>query len=389
MKRVALLIETSRTYGRELLHGVRKYVTEHGPWSIFAEIRDLESKPPAWLREWDGDGILTRTVTQAMADAIKSVGVPAVELRATKLRHRFPFVGMNNQAVGNLCASYLMELGHQYFGVYELTTEQFFIERSQSFALKIHEHGFECHVFRQSANREKPQQWEKQQGLLVEWLKRLPKPIAILACTDQLGFWLLDACSRAKLLVPEQIAVLGVENDETLCSMSTPPLSSVRLGGERVGYEAAAMLDRWMSGKKPPKTPTLFPPLGIETRHSTDIVAVADPLLAQALKLVRNKACDGLRVDDILRAIPLSRSSLERGFRAVIGRSPNMEIHRVKMQRTAELLAMTDLTLDEIAARTAFAHKHYLATSFRKMFSMTPGQYRRSVRGGKSLPSRE
>ncbi len=383
MKRVALLIETSRAYGRELLRGVRKYVTEYGPWSIFAEIRDLESKPPAWLRDWDGDGILTRTATQAMADAIQAVKVPTIELRATKLNHRFPFVGMNNTAVGNMCADYLMERGHQHFGVYELTTEQFFIERSQSFASKIQEHGFECHVFRQSANREKPQQWEKQQGLLVEWLKRLPKPIAILACTDQLGFWLLDACSRAELLVPEQVSVLGVENDETLCTMSTPSLSSVRLGGERVGYQAAALLDQWINGKKPPKLPTLFPPVVIETRRSTDIFAVSDPLLAQALRLVRDKACDGIRVDDILDAIPLSRSSLERGFREVIGRSPNMELHRIKLQRASELLAMTDLTLDEIAAKTSFAHKHYLASSFRKLYGMTPGEYRRTVRNGK------
>ncbi len=248
MRRVAVLIETSRTYGRELLNGVRRYVTEHGPWSIFAEIRDLESKPPTWLRDWDGDGILTRTATQAMADAVQAVRVPTVELRATKLKHPFPFVGMDNTAIGKMCAEYLMERGYHHFGVYELTTEQFFEERSRSFADHLQEAGFECRVFRQSANRRKAMKWEKQQSLLVDWLRDLPKPIGILACTDQLGFWLLDACARAELHVPEQVAVLGVENDETLCSMSNPPLSSVRLGGERVGYEATAMLDRWISG---------------------------------------------------------------------------------------------------------------------------------------------
>jgi len=380
MKRVALLIETSRTYGRELLMGVRKYVTEHGPWSIFAEIRDLETKPPAWLHNWDGDGILTRTASEAMANAVKAVGVPTIELRATKFKRWFPFVGIDNTALGKNCAEYLIERGYQHFGVYELTTEQFFVERSQSFASHLNRAGFECHTFQQSSNREKPTQWEKQQSLLVRWLEKLPKPIAILACTDQLGFWLLDACSRASLAVPEQIAVLGVENDETLCSMSMPPLSSTRLGGERVGYEAAAMLDRWMSGIRPPKSPTLLPPLGIETRRSTDIVAVADLLLAQALRLIRDKACEGLRVDDVLRIVPLSRSSLERGFRSLLGRSPNVEIQRVKLQRAAELLAMTDLTLDEIALRTAFAHKHYLATTFRKYYGKTPGEHRRSVR---------
>jgi LacI family transcriptional regulator len=380
LKRVALLIETSRTYGRELLLGVRKYVTEHGPWSIFAEIRDLESKPPAWLRGWDGDGILTRTVTQAMADAIKSVKVPTIELRATKLNHRFPFVGMDNVAIGKLCAEHLIERGYHHFGVYELTTEHFFIQRSQSFAQRLKQSGFGCEKFQQESNREKPVRWEKQQAALVEWLKQLPKPIGILACTDQLGFWLLDACSRAEIMVPEQVAVLGVENDETLCSMSRPPLSSARLGGERVGYEAAALLDRWMIDQQRPKPSTLFAPLGVETRRSTDIVAIADPLLSQAIKLVRDKACEGWRVRDILKAIPISRSSLERGFREVLGRSPNMEFHRVKLQRVAELLTMTDLTLDEIALRTAFAHKHYLASSFRKAYNMPPGDYRRSTR---------
>jgi len=167
--------------------------------------------------------------------------------------------------------------------------------------------------------------------------------------------------------------------------MSNPPLSSARLGGERVGYEAAALLDRWMDGGRAPKKKTLLSPIGIETRRSTDIVAVADPLLGQALKLIRDQACEGLRVDDLLREIPLSRSSLERGFRDLLGRSPNMEIHRVKLQRVRELLAMTDLTLDEIAVRTAFAHKHYLASCFRKVFEITPGEFRKQSRVGTTL----
>jgi LacI family transcriptional regulator len=323
-----------------------------------------------------------------MIDAVKAVGVPTIELRSTKLLHQFPFVGINNKELGKMCAAYLLERGFHHFGVYELTTEQFFIERSRSFASSIKQSGFVCHTFQQSSNREKPVVWEKQQRLLVDWLKQLPKPIGILACTDQLGFWLLDACARAEIAVPEQVAVLGVENDETLCSMSNPPLSSATLGGERVGYEAAALLDRWMDGGRSPKKRTLLPPIGIETRRSTDIVAVADPLLGQALKLVRDRACEGLRVDDLLREVPLSRSSLERGFREVLGRSPNMEIHRVKLQRVRELLAMTDFTLDEIASRTAFAHKHYLAHSFRKAFGLTPGDFRKESRRGTTSTSR-
>lgn len=384
MKRVALIIETSRTYGRELLEGVRQYVSQHGPWSIFAEIRDLESKPPAWLRKWDGDGILTRTATPAIARAVGAVGVPTIELRASRLPRKFPFVGIDNAAVGRLCAEHLRERGHRHYAVYELTTEPFFEERSRSFVEHLEENGFACHHFRQSLNIEKPREWEKQQASLVEWLMKLPKPVGILACTDQLGFWLLDACQRAGLAVPEEVAVLGVENDESLCSISSPPLSSLRLGGQRVGYEACALLDRWMSGTAPERDAFLLPPLTIETRRSTDTIAVNDPWLAQALCLVRERACQGLRVADLLREIPLSRSTLERGFREVLGRSPNMEIHRVKLLRVAELLETTDWSLDEIAVKTALANKHYLATSFRKMYGLPPGEFRKQLRAATS-----
>lgn len=283
MKRVALLIETSRAYGRELLLGVRRYVTERGPWSVFAEIRDLDSRTPSWLRDWDGDGILTRTSSQSMADAIAEVNVPTVELRATRLKNQLPFVGIDNQAIGRVCAEYLLARGYRHFAVYELSAEQFFEQRRDSFAKTLRAHGFGCLSLCQTSNREKPARWETQQASLVHWLKALPKPIGILACTDQLGFWLLDACARAGLCVPDEVAVLGVENDETLCAMSLPPLSSLRLGGDRVGYEAAKLLDRMMRGGKPRKKPLLLPPLGIEARQSTDAVAVGDALLSQAV----------------------------------------------------------------------------------------------------------
>jgi LacI family transcriptional regulator len=233
-----------------------------------------------------------------------------------------------------------------------------------------------CH----SSSRERPMRWETQQTALVKWLKQLPQPIGILACTDQLGFWLLDACARAGLRVPDQVAVLGVENDETLCAMSHPPLSSVRLGGERVGFEAARLLDRMMRGAKPRKTPLLLPPLGIESRQSTDAIAAEDPVLAHAIHRVRTDAVAGLRVDDLLESIPISRSSLERGFRRVLGRSPHAEINRVRLQKAADLLTLTELSLDVISLRTGFADKHYFSKCFRDAFGVPPGQYRRSVR---------
>lgn len=377
LKHVAVLIETSFTYGRELLRGVRQYTAEHEPWSLFIEIRDLSSTPPAWLRSWNGDGILTRTRTAGMAALLERLALPTVELRSLKGEIAFPYVCVQNKTVGQMCAQHFLERGYRHLGVYELQTESFYRERCSSFVEEIETAGFPCHRLHPASNAEKPRQWEKQQTELVAWLEKLPKPIGIMAATDQLGFWLIDACRRAGIAVPDEVAVLGVGNEETLCTSCSPTLSSVRLGGERMGYRACAILDAWMQGRRPPREPVMFAPLGVEVRGSTDSVAVRDPLLSRALRLIRDGACKGYRVEDLLRHVPLSRSTLERGFRAVVGRSPNQELNRVRLQKAAELLVTTDLGLEAIAHRTAFASRHYLCTSFHKAYGMTPGAYRR------------
>ncbi len=383
MKRVALLIETSRTYGRDLLRGVKQYNESHGGWSLFVEVRDLESRVPPWLSNWDGDGILSRAGSPRIYQAVKKVGVPMVELRASgQIDPNVPFVGVDNQVAGRQVAEYFLERGFKNFGVYELDTESFFVERRDSFVATLAEAGYECSAFLQKGHSEKPSQWERQQQQLIDWVQTLPQPAAVLACTDQLGCWLLDACHRAGVHVPEQIAVVGVENDETFATMSTPPLSSLMLPGVAVGYAAAELLDAMMEGKATSTAPILVPSHGVCTRLSSDVLAVDDPLIADALRMIRQEACSGLRVDEILSRIPVSRSYLERGIRALLHRSPHAEILRVRLQRVSDLLADTDLTLDEIARRTGFATAQYLSESFKKDRKITPGQYRRRCRVG-------
>ncbi len=376
MKRVALLIETSRAYGRSLLRGVKRYAVEHGPWSMFTEIRDLESKPPLWLKGWNGDGILVRSGSQAIASAVKRVGVPAIELRSTRRAGSFPFVGVDNEMVGRMVAEHFLERGFRHFAVYGLDTEHFFATRRESFVIALQKRGFRCAEFRQSGKSERPREWEQQQTKLGRWLQKLPKPTGILACTDQLGCWLLDACVRAEIRVPDDIAVVGVENDETLTSLSSPPLSSVQLAGERIGYEAAAQLDMMMSGRALKSDRTFVPPIAIVTRQSSDIIAVEDPMLASALRVIRTQASKGLTVDELLKQVPISRSSLERNCRKYLGRTPNEEINHCRIAHVCELLRDTDLSLDAIADRTGFQSAQYLIYLFKKFRSITPGQYR-------------
>lgn len=373
---VAVLIETSRSYGRELLRGVKRYVAERGPWSIFMELRSLDSAPPSWLPSWKGDGILVRTNSAEMARQVRSAGVPTIELRSTRFDNGFPFVGVDNQALVEKVLAYFRQAAFRNFAIYALDTELYFIERCERYQRAVEALGHACHVYRQQGQSETPREWEQQQERISAWVRSLPKPIAILACTDQLAFWLLDACQRAGVAVPEEAAVVGVENDASLCDMASPPLSSIPLGGEQVGFAAAELLDRMMLGEPPPSQPTLLTPPDLVVRQSSDIVAIDDPELSAAVGYIRQHATESITVNDVLRVVPMSRSSLERKMRQVLGRTPNQEINRVRLEAAKRLLRETDLTLDHIAHRTGFPHAQYFSSLFKAEFGQTPGSWR-------------
>ncbi len=377
--RVALLVETTRTYTRELLAGVRRYVAAHGPWSCFVELRALESGPPPWLRNWDGDGILTRTFTQETADLITATGLPAVELRATFLKSGRPFVGMDNRLIGQMVAEHFFDRGYQSFAVYSLHTERFFVERVQNFAATVQARGGACSILPEPVS-DRATDWEKGQARLISWLTSLPKPVGIFAANDQLGVRVLDACQRAGIAVPEDVAVVGAENEETLCAFANPPLTSVRFDGAAVGFAAAELLARMMRGGAHPKGETLFPPKGIVVRGSSDEFVITDRLVAHAARIIRENACTGLNVDDLCRKLNASRSTLDRRMRAALGRTPKDEILRVRFREVERLLRETDLTIDTIAEQTGFAHSHYLQAAFKEVHGLTPGEFRRKGR---------
>lgn len=315
-----------------------------------------------------------------MVDSVKRAKVPTVELRSTRLKHSFPFVGVNNYSLGKLVAEHFLERGFRHFAVYQLGAEEYFQQRCENFVQTVAEHGYEASRYNPPNRREQPTEWEQAQQELADWIHQLPKPVGVMACTDQLGFWLLDACRRCGAIVPEEVAVVGVENDASLCTMATTPLSSVELNGTAIGYRAAELLSHLMKGGKPPKKPILVEPLGIVTRLSSDIVALDDRELANALLFMREHACEGIGVADVLKGVAISRSSLERGLRKILGRSPNQELIRLKLLRAEEMLIHTDLTLSVIAQRCGFRRTQHLAETFREVYGMPPGQYRQDRR---------
>lgn len=373
---VALLIETSRAYGRGCLRGVKRYLLEHERWSIFVERRSLESPVPPWLKNWRGDGIITRTDSRPLLDAVLRTKVPAVELRPT-LHNPLPVVRTDDRMVGQLAARHLLSQEHYQFGCVSVGDAQYdhFDLRRDGFIDYLAENGHRCEMH-YVAETERSSNWERQQEQLARWLTGLPKPVGVLATTDQSGLWLLDACGRAGVRVPEEVSVVGVENDSLLCSLATPPLSSVQLDTPTIGYRAAELLDRLMRGHSPPSSALLVDPIEVVVRQSSNMTVLDDVDMARALQFIRNAACGPLTVDDVAKHVRMSRSSLERRMRRAISRSPMTEIRRIRLGRARQLLAETDLTLAEIAIRAGFQHPQYLSDVFKRAHKETPGAFR-------------
>lgn len=380
VKRVAILVETTRSYTRDLLAGVSQYLQAHGPWSTFLELRAFESSVPPWLSSWDGDGILSRTHSQEMADAIHATGVPVVELRSTKYGYDLSFVGMDNALIGQAVAEHFLNRGYQRFAVYSLDNEDFFRERVRNFVTRLEKSGHHCALLAAPGDGPSPD-WEAQQAFLMRWLRSLDKPVGIFAANDQLAVYLLDACRRAEITVPEEVAVVGCENEETLCQFASPSLTSVRFDGHSVGWKAAELLDKWMHGATEEIAPLLIPPRGIEVRASSDEFVIEDPIALRAVLLIRQRACTGLGVAELCRILGVSHSTLKRRMYNALGRGAKAEILRVRFREVDRLLRSTDLTIEAIAEKAGFNHTRHLQTSYRERFGLTPGEFRKKASG--------
>jgi LacI family transcriptional regulator len=376
--KVALIVETSNAYARELLHGVRAWMGEHGSWSVYLAEHGRGDAPPPWLEGWRGHGILARIETPAIARAVVASGLPVVDLSAARLVPDVPWLETDDEAIGRAAFAHLRERGFTRFGFCGEARFNWSRWRQEAFAGCAAAAGLACSVFAPEPGgaRAGASDWEADQAALARWLRGLPKPVAVFACYDIRALQVLGACRRLGAQIPDEVAVLGVDNDELLCDLADPPLSSVIPDVRRTGYEAAALLDRRMRGEAVPPTGRLFGPVGVATRQSTDVVAVDDRHVSAAVRCIREHACEGLTVAEVLKQVPLSRRVFEQRFRRRLGRTPHAQILQVKLDRVKRLLVETDLPLAVIAERTGFMHVEYLSVAFKKHAGLPPGAYR-------------
>jgi len=378
-RRVALIVETSSVYGRRILRGVRRYVHTHESWSIFLEQRSLTSRPPQWLEDWDGDGIISRTTTRHLVEAAARTGVPLVDLTDRHGTFGVPQVWSDDREIARLGADHLQERGFRRFAFCGFSRESWSMRRLAEFAALVGRPESPCLSYESPWFGKDAHPWETEQGRIMEWLKTLPRPIGIMTCNDIRGQHVLDACNRLDLAVPEEVAVIGVDDEEEVCELCDPPLSSIIPNAELVGYKAAELLDRLMTGAEAGADHLEVPPLGVATRQSTDVLAIDDPDVAAAVRYIREHACRGAVVDDILDHVPVSRSILERRFRKSLDCSPQALIRRTQLKRVKQLLVDTDFPLARISEMSGFKHHEHMCAVFKREVGDSPGAYRRKA----------
>ena len=373
--KVALLFETPNAYARGLLVGIGEYILSHGPWRVHLAFFGLNDSPPPWLSSWDGQGIILRGENRLMAKSVAKLSIPMVDMTPSRLLPNAPWVKSDDALVAQMAAQHFFERGFRNFAFCGDPRLNVSNRRCDYFKIRVQDHGCNCHIFDLNDGS---MSGDMETEAIGRWLQQLPKPVAVFAFNDGRGQQVLDGCRRTGLAVPEEVAVLGVDNDEVLCMLSPPPMSSVVLNPRRSGWEAARLLETMMRGEKIAAAGHFIPPVDVAVRQSTDVLAVNDSQIARALRYIRENACGRIGVGDVLRHCPMSRRLLEMRFKKLLGRTPREEILRVQTNRVKELLIGTKLPIAEIADRAGF-DPEYMSVVFKKETGLKPSEFRKKL----------
>jgi LacI family transcriptional regulator len=340
----------------------------------------LEEETLSMLQEWRADGVVATNINnKSQFDRILAMGIPAVIIggyEPNKPNLAWHRVRNDSNAIGILAAEHLLDHGFRHFAYCGYDKLLWSEERGVGFGKRIQKAGFETDFYKPTLRAAKGKVFYEQ-TVIANWLKSLPKPLGLFACNDDRAQNVLEACKIENLEVPEEIAVIGVDDDRLVCEVSEPELSSIRLNNERGGYEAAELLSMLMEGKKIPHQEIVVEPTGIVTRKSTDQLAIEDPDLADAIRFIREHAKEVIQVSDVVEQVPMSRRSLERSFRKILNRSVFEEIKRVHVEHFARMLLDTNMTISQIATCLGHGSAQNISRYFREAKGISPLAYRK------------
>lgn len=389
-KKVLLAIETSRSYGRGLLRGIFRYSNLHHSWTLMEspflyrqssyfyhnELR-TSSKALSYLQKNEVDGVIMRDVRNLKE--VRALKMPVISASYIHEDPGIACIQTNCRGIGKLAANHFLDRGFRNFGYCGLEGRFWSRLRREGFQKRVEKSGYDVGIYRQPKLK-KDRVWTREQHFLADWLKRLPLPIGIFACNDERARNVIESCMLARLRIPEDIAVLGVNNDDFTCEMADEPISSIALNLDQAGYEAAELLDKMMKDHKRRTTKIVVEPTRVVVRHSTDILAVEDNYVREAIKYIRQHVREPIQVTDVARAVSLSRTALYEKFHRFLGYSAHQYIKRIRTEEIARLLVESDMSISEIALAMGFSSEAHIATYFNKHKGTNPSKYRRQFR---------
>ncbi len=380
VKKVALRFSLTSGFTRDVVQGIIAYMRKHGPWEI-----DIRSEEPisltSWaeLKHWKGDGIIAPVYRKEHVTMLKSKGIPVVNTSTGLESIPFPSISFDNTAIGEMAANHLLEHKLDRFAFIGPKEWGYSVMRCKSFAQVLTQQNApctKCWISPASSAKQLDESWI-QASHFLEALQQLQPPVGVFASNDRVGYGILKACKQLGLRVPEEICLISVDNDDILCNLANPNLSSISLSGEELGYKAAAMLDAQMNGKPLENTNVVIPPERVVLRNSSDFLTSDDRYVADALRYIRNHAARFIDVSDVMSVMPISRRSLERRFQEVVGHGVYAEISRSHVERAKELLQQTDWPVSRIARESGFNSTNRFEDTFRKETGMSATAFRK------------
>ncbi|MDR1270885.1 MAG: DNA-binding transcriptional regulator [Planctomycetaceae bacterium] len=378
-KRILLVVETSRGHGRRILEGIAAFVRERTDWQIFFEDRSVLQKPSRWFSTWHGDGIITRSADRKTGSILREKNIPLVEILSDSGFECDVFE--NHDYLAELAVNHFWDRGFRNFAFFRADKTGWSKRRGNAFAAQLLRKGdVTCSFCPLPSQKIKNHFLDglicSTDTFLGEWLLSLPKPVAILAAIDIHAFYILEACQNVGIAVPEEAAILGCGNDDLVCSLLSPQLSSIDLNSRMFGYTAAQLLEKKMNHPQKLFSPVIINPSHVVVRRSTDIIAINDPEVAQALRFIRNHFMEPIGITEIAESVTLTLRTLQRRFHDWLGRSPEAELTRVRLEHAELLLRDTNLPVTAIGHRIGFSPPQYFMRVFRRELGMTPQQYR-------------
>lgn len=378
--RLTLAFNANKIFDRQVIEGIGEYLqVAQCDWDIFID-EDFRS-PLDTLQNWHGDGMIADMDNPALEQAATQLDIPVVGIggsyRNPDHYPDMPYVATDNHKLLALAFDHLRSKGLQEFAFYSLPSNpaaRWADEREQAFREMVSKDGFRVRVFQGEPTT--ANSWEHSKERLEQWLKDLPKPVGIIAVTDSRARHLLQSCDHMNIRVPDEVAIIGIDNEDMARFLNRVSLSSVEQGCKRMGYEAARMLHRLLTDKPVPKEPRVIEPTGVFGRQSTDYRALSDPYVIQAMHFIRHNACQGIKVGQVVDYVGISRTNLEARFSSELGCSMHEQLHMTKFNRARSLIHSTDLSFEEVARSCGYPSVQYMYTVFRKNLQTTPREYR-------------